>query len=76
MKPTDTCFYMSLSKEENSSLLIAEASKSLIPDEEFSINLPISKKISFRRKSNPHIRNPNNYQAQNGNVAGEKITGC
>lgn len=53
MKLNDTCFYMSLTKEENSSLLIAQVAKNTIPDEEFSINnsATVIRRLSFRRKS-------------------------
>jgi len=61
---------MSLAKEENSSLLIAEAARSVIPDEDFSMSLPLNRRLSFRRKS--MNKNANNYQASNGNPTGKK----
>ena len=71
MKLADTCFYMSLAKEENSSLLIAEAAKASIPDEDFSMSLPLTRRLSFRRKS-MMSRNANNYQTGNCNPIGEQ----
>ena len=67
MKLTDTCFYMSLAKEENSSLLIAEAAKISIPDEEFSMSSQLTRHLPYRRKSIAY-KSGNNYQNQsNGN---------
>ena len=51
MKLSDTCFYMSLAKEENSSLLIAQAAQVSIPDEDFSMSTTLTRRLSFRKKS-------------------------
>lgn len=52
MKASDICFYMSITKEENSSLLIAATTanaSNIIPDEELNLTAHLTRKISFRR---------------------------
>ena len=51
MKSTDICFYMSITKEENSSLLIAESANQNIPDEDLTLTGQLTRKLSFRRGS-------------------------
>lgn len=53
MKASDICFYMSITKEENSSLLIAAsaANSHIIPDEELNLTSHFSRKISFKRST-------------------------
>ena len=51
MKPSDICFYMSITKEENSSLLIANSAHETIPDEELKLTEQFTRKLSFRRAS-------------------------
>jgi hypothetical protein len=52
MSKSDVCFYMSVSKEENSSLLIAESANQQIPDEDLNLTGgSLTKKLSFRRSS-------------------------
>lgn len=50
MKPTDICFYMSITKEENSSLLIAASAHQNIPEEDLTLT-SFTRKLSFRRSS-------------------------
>lgn len=54
MKANDICFYMSITKEENSSLLIAASVSQNIPDEDLNLTAQLSRKISFRRLSSNH----------------------
>lgn len=49
MKATDVCFYMSITKEENSSLLVAQNEN--LPDEDLTLTGQLTRKLSFRRNS-------------------------
>ena len=49
MKANDVCFYMSITKEENSSLLIAQNEN--IPEEDLTLTGQLTRKLSFRRGS-------------------------
>jgi hypothetical protein len=51
MNETDICFYMSITKEENSSLLIAESANANIPDEDLTLTGQLTRRLSFRRTS-------------------------
>ena len=51
MKANDICLYMSITKEENSSLLIANTAHDTIPEEELKLTEQLSRKLSFRRAS-------------------------
>ncbi len=51
MNDTDICFYMSITKEENSSLLIAESANANIPDEDLTLTGQLTRRLSFRRTS-------------------------
>ena len=66
MKFSDICFYMSLAKEENSSLNVTNAQVS-IPDEDFSMNNQFSKRLSFRRKS--FSKTMTSFVNQNGTIS-------
>jgi hypothetical protein len=48
MKSNDLCFYMSISKEENSSLMLNKANEN---EEDLTLTEQLSRKISFRRSS-------------------------
>ena len=49
VKGSDICFYMSITKEENSSLLMTESTD--IPDEELSLTGQLTRRLSFKRPS-------------------------
>jgi hypothetical protein len=49
MKPSDICFYMSITKEENSSLLIAASVQQNIPEEDLGLTSNLTRRFSFRR---------------------------
>lgn len=51
MKANDICFYMSITKEENSSLQIAASAHQNIPDEDLTLTEQLTRKLSFRRSS-------------------------
>ena len=48
MAETDVCFYMSITKEENSSLLIAASANQHIPDEDLTLTGQLVRRMSFR----------------------------
>ncbi len=53
MKPNDICFYMSITKEENSSVMVDNPSHQNLPDEDLNLvnNANLNRKLSFRRPS-------------------------
>jgi len=58
LRSNDICFYMSINKEENSSLLIAESAQIKIPDEDLNLTANINKKpVDTRRNSSVGRRN-------------------
>lgn len=57
MKSSDICFYMSITKEENSSLLIAASAQQNIPEEDLGLTSNLTRKLSFRRS----IAGPKNF---------------
>lgn len=64
MKATDICYYMSITKEENSSLLIAETNNYDIKEEEPSTTGQLSRRlsrVSFSFKFNSHSQNYETY---------------
>jgi hypothetical protein len=53
MKGSDICFYMSITKEENSSLMIESPHNQNLLDEDLNLvnNSSLARKLSFRRTS-------------------------
>ena len=49
MKPSDICFYMSITKEENSSFTFE--GNNIMNEEEISLTGQLTRKLSFRRPS-------------------------
>lgn len=65
MNASDICFYMSITKEENSSLLIAaSAGQNIPPDEDLNLTTQLTRRISFRRPSSNNNPNPNKPDAK------------
>ncbi len=58
MNESDICFYMSITKEENSSLLIAASANENIPDEDLTLTGQLTRRLSFRRTSFNMGRSP------------------
>jgi potassium channel subfamily T protein 1 len=60
MKPTDICFYMSITKEENSSVMVDPAHQNL-PDEDLNLvnNNNLSRKLSAFRRPSVAVTNVN-----------------
>lgn len=68
MNASDICFYMSITKEENSSLLIAaSAGQNIPPDEDLNLTTQLTRRISFRRPSS------NNNPSSNSNKPDVKL---
>ena len=59
MKGNDICFYMSITKEENSSVMIESSNNQSIVDEDLNLinNSNLARRLSFRRPSFS-IKNP------------------
>lgn len=73
LKSTDICFYMSITKEENSSLLIEASEKQAIPDEDLTLTGNFTKKFSFRKSSFTSKQNQNNQAEQTKPLIGSLI---
>lgn len=70
LKSNDVCFYMSITKEENSSLLIEASEKEQIPEEDLTLTGNFVKKFSFRRPSFSNRSNTNNQVDQTKSLLG------
>lgn len=55
MKSTDICFYMSITKEENSSFTFE--ANNMLNEEEISLTGQLTRKLSFRRVSSIKLAN-------------------
>ncbi len=72
MKSTDICFYMSIAKEENSSLLLAQVADETVADENFNLNNQFSKRFTFKKKSISKSVTFTNFSQENEIMAPRK----
>ena len=73
LQKSDICFYMSINKEENSSLLIAESAQIKIPDEDLNLNGNLNKRMSIANRRNSVVPNSKNNTKQKNSVESEAM---